>query len=322
MRQDMTQEAAEEILELPHRYTREDLKHAHADIARTYHPDAVGQGHLDPAEAQRIMVEANKAYATLKPLFVEQPDRVVERAGMWEAGIAGGYAQVDWRAGAHAAEGDEDPWSFVEDWGAEPAPEKVPLSVRSVLLGPVVLRILFICGFAYLWWHTFPLLSHNLPRYVPAGSWTLHDVFVLVAAMVYPSYLLVYETLSGYISNFVRESLNGIVSWVTRRYVDLRPHSSSYGCALYKLLREQVYALLMGPVVLWLASMCASVSSPLFKAVFLVAAVLLGIDALAACAHGGYVNTWSSALSERVEARYLLLRADLLRRCGKWGGDR
>ena len=322
MRQDMTQEAAEDILELPRRYTKADLKHAYTELARTYHPDAVGKGHLDPEEAQRVMVDANKAYAVLKLLFADRPDRVVERMGYMGAGIAGGYSAVDWRAGAHSADPDEDPWSFVEDWGVEPALEKVPLSVRSVLLGPVVLRIVFVCGFALLWWRAFPLLDHNLARYLPEGPWTLHDVFVLVAAMVYPSYLLVYETISGYISNFVREVLNGLVSWVTRRYVDLRPHSSSYGCALYKLLREQVYALLMAPVVLWLASVCVSSSAPLVKAVFLVAAVLLGIDALAACAHGGYVNTWSSALAERVEARYLLLRADLLRRCGKWRGDR
>ncbi len=322
MRQDMTREAAEEILELPRRYTKEDLKHAYTELARTYHPDAASKGHLDPAEAQRIMVEANKANATLKPLFADEPDRVVERVGMLNAGVFGGYEGVDWRAGAHADVGDEDPWSFVDEWTSEPAPEKVPLCPRSVLLGPVLLRVLFIAVFAFLWWRTFPLLSHNLGRYVPAGSWTFYDVFVLVAGMVYPSYLLVYESLTGYLSNFVREILNGAVSWLTRRYLDLRPHTPSYGCALYKLMRNQVYALLMGPLVLWLASCSERAQTPLGKVAFCVLAVVLGIDTLAACVHGGYINTWTSALAERVEARYLLLRASLLRRCGKWGASR
>ena len=323
MHQEMTREAAEEILELPRRYTRDDLKHAHTEIARKYHPDAATQSHLDPQEAQRVMVEANKANAVLKELFVDDHDRVVERVGLSfdGMGIAGGYAGVNWRAGAHAAStGDDDPWSFAEDWGAEPAPEEVPRSVRSVLLGPVVLRLVFIALLALYWWHTFPLLGHNLNRYLPEGGWTLYDVFVLVAGMAYPTYFLVYELLSGYLSGLVREVINGVVSWVTHNYVDLRSHTARYGCALYKLLREQVYAVLLAPLVLWLASMCEMVSNPVGKAIFLLAAVVLGIDTLAACVHGGYINTWTTALAERVEARYLLLRAQLLRRCGKWNG--
>lgn len=313
----MSQEAAEELLELPRRYTKEDLRLAYTEMARTYHPDAVAQGHLDPEEAERLMVEANQAYAVLKPLFADKPERVVERFG----GISRGYAGVDWRAGDVSDGDDAGFWNFAEDWGAEPAPEPVPLSVRSVLLGPVVLRVVFIAGFAWLWWNVFPLLAHNLPRYTPAGDWTLLDVFYLVAGMIYPSYLLAYEALSGYISNFVREILNGAVTWITRTYVDLRPRTASYGCALYKLLREEVYALLMAPIVLWLASMCVGTESIVGRVVFGALAILLGIDTLAACAHGGYINTWTAALAERVEARYLLARASLLKRCGKWGGD-
>ena len=317
MRQEMTREAAEAILELPQRYTKEDVRHAYTELARTYHPDAAAKSHMDPAEAQRLMVEANKANAALKPFFSEQPDRVMERVG----GISYGYADVDWRAGAHSNASDSsDFWDFAEDWGAEPAPERVPLSVRSVLLGPVVLRASFIVGFALLWWNVFPLLAHNLGRFLPAGAWTVRDVARLVMAMVYPSYLLVYEALSGHISNFVREILNGAISWITRNYVDLRPHSASYGCALYKLLREQVYGLLMAPIVLWLAGMCVDAVTPVGKVLFGVAAVALGIDTLAAFVHGGYVNTWTVALAERVEAQYLLMRANLLKRCGKWLG--
>lgn len=318
-RNDMTREAAEEVLELPRRYTKEDVRKAYTDLARTYHPDAIAKRHLDPEEAQRLMVEANKAYATLKPLFAEQPDRAFSRIG----GISGGFADVDW----HVKHGDpkewesDDIWDFADDWGAEPPPEKVPLSLRSVLLGPIVLRILLIAAFAWLWWATFPLLGHNLGRYLPAGAWTLYDVFVLVAAMVYPSYLLVYELLSGHISNFLREVMNGGVTWLTRHYVDLRPHTASYGCALYKLLREQVYGLLMAPLVLWLASLCVQAHTIMGNVVFGIMAVAVGIDMLAAWVHGGYINTWTAALAERVEARYLLLRASLLKRCDKWGGE-
>lgn len=313
----MTREAAEEILELPPRYTKEELRRAYTDMARRYHPDAAAKHHFDPAVAQARMIQANKAYQLLKEEFIELPSRVIDRNPA--SGIAGGYAGVDWRAGAYdPSDPNADPWDFVEDWGAEAAPEKPPLSLRTVLLGPVVLRLVFIGLFAWLWWNVFPLLPQNTASYFPEGEWTLPDVARLVAAMIYPTYLVLYEAISGYVSGFVREVLSGAVSWVSGRYVDLRPRSSSYGCALYKLLREQIYALLLLPIVLFLAAACVGQEQMVPKVIFGVLALLMGVDTLAACTRGGFVNVWSTALAERVEAQYLLLRARMLKRCGQW----
>lgn len=314
-REDMTKEAAEEILELPPRYNKEELRKAYTDMARRYHPDAAAQHRFDPAVAQRRMVEANKAYKYLKTQFREMDGRVISRGS---GGISRGFAGVDWTRGVDSTSPDDDPWAFVEDWGAEEAPQPVPLSVRSVLLGPVVLRVVFVGFFAWVWWRTFPLLPQNLASYVPAGEWSLFDVARLVSAMVYPSYVLLYEVISGYISGFVREVLNGLVSLICGTYVDLRPRSASYGCALYKLLHEQVYALLMAPLVLYAISAFLAQESFVLKVVFGLLSAALAIDTLAACAHGGFVNVWSSALAKRVEDQYLLLRARVLKRCGQW----
>lgn len=312
----MTREAAEEILELPSRYNKEELRRAYTDLARRYHPDAAAKGHFDPAAAQARMVEANKAYELLKRQFTDMPDRVIERGF---GGIARGFAGVDWRAGVYDSyDPGADPWDFADDWGTEPPPEKPPLSVRSVLLGPVVLRVVFVALLGWIWWRNFPLLPHNMGRFFPEGAWTLLDVARLVSAMVYPTYLLIYEAVSGYISGFVREVLNGLLSLVIGRYVDLRPRSSSYGCALYKLLHEQVYSLLLAPAVLYLAAACVGEEQIIPKIMLGVLALVLGVDALAAVTRGGFVNVWSSALAEWVEARYLLIRARILKRCGQW----
>lgn len=316
-RDDMTREAAEEILELPRRYTKEDLRKAYTDMARRYHPDAAAQHRFDPEAAQARMVEANKAYELLKRQFSGMSNRVIERG---YGGIAQGFAGVDWTAGVYDANPDADPWEFAEDWVSEPAPQKPPLSLRTVLLGPVVPRIVFIGLFAWLWWCTFPFLPQNAGRFFPSGEWTLMDAARLVAASVYPSYLLLYETISGYVSGFVREVANGLLSYVIGRYVDLRPRSSSYGCMLYKLLREQMYGLLIAPAALYLAALCVSQEQVALKVVCGVLALLLAVDALAAVTHGGFVNVWTSALAERVEARYLLIRARILKRCGQWDG--
>ena len=76
----------------------------------------------------------------------------------------------------------------------------------------------------------------------------------------------------------------------------------------------------MAPLVLWLASFAVESGNLVITVVVGIAAVALCIDTLAALVHGGYANTLTAALAERVEARYLLLRAGLLKRCGKWEG--
>lgn len=310
----MSKEAAEEILELPRRYTREDLRRAYTKMARRYHPDAAAKHRMDPASAQRLMIEANKANTVLKRQFVGRSNRVVERGeGFVPSGVVGGASDNFYERYA-----DQDIWESSEGWSSEPSMERPPLSVRSVLLGPVVLRVLLTALFAYVWWCNFPLLEHNMGRYFPAGEWVLMDVAWLVIGIVYPTYLVVYEGVSGLISGFVREVLNGLVSWISGRYVDLRPRSSSYGCALYKLLREQVYSLLLAPMALLLIALCLSTPNEQIvpKVVFGLAGGLLAFDTLAAFVHGGLINVWTAALAERVEATYLLIRRRILDRCG------
>lgn len=307
----MSKEAAEELLELPHRYTKEDLRRAYTTLARRYHPDAAAKHHFDQATAQRMMVEANQANDVLKHQFDDRPDLVVERG--W--GAVGRTGSGSGRTNFYDAYADQSPWESSEGWSSEPAATKPPLSVRSVLLGPVVLRVLFTAGFAWLWWQTFPLLPHNTARIFPAGEWQITDAANLVVALVYPTYLLVYEGVSGLISGFVREVLNGMVSWVSRNYVDLRPRSSSYGCALYKLLREQVYALLLAPLALLCVAQCMTADVLPLKVVWGIVGAFLALDSVAAFVHGGLINVWTSALSERVEATYLLLRRRILNRC-------
>ena len=312
---EMSKGAAEEILELPRRYTKSDLRRAYTDLARKYHPDAAAKNHFDPEDAQRHMIEANQANAVLKELFVDDPYRVVERSG---GGIKDGYTSVDWREGTEGFRGpSEEFWDFADDWDAEPPVEKPPLSVRSVLLGPVFLRVVLLAAFGWLWWRTFPLLPQNLQAYLPAGQWQLVDVARLVAGIIYPSYLVLYEVFAGHISGCLRELLNGVVSFLTRRYVDLRSRTASSGCELYKLLRVQIYSLLLAPLVVYLVAMCLAEDTLAIKIALGVAALVLGIDALAACVHGGFVNVWATALSERVEAAYLLLRRKLLKHCGQ-----
>lgn len=315
LRQEMTKEAAEDILELPQRYTKANVRRAYTKLARWYHPDAAVRHRVDQEFAQSRMVEVNKAYEVLKQEFSKNPNRIVHRG---YGGIARAFSGMDWDADPLGSSGD--PWDFVEDWNAAPIPQKVPLSVRSVLLGPVVLRVVFIALLCWVWWRNFPLLPHNVSRFVPQGTWTLMDIARLVSAFVYPAYLVLYEAVSGYFSGLVRELLNGVVSWITKKYVDLRPRSSPYGCALSKIVREQVYALLLVPVVLYLAAVCVSEQMVIVKIVFGIMTVVFSVDTLAACTRGGFINIWASSLSDRIESNYLLLRAGLLKRCGQWGG--
>ncbi|MDO4538248.1 MAG: J domain-containing protein [Coriobacteriales bacterium] len=310
MRQEMTKEAAEELLELPHRYTKEDLRQAYTKLARKYHPDAAARHHYDQSAAQAMMVDANKANDVLKQQFANNPERVVERG--WGS-VSSGYSGVDWRS--VDKQDTDDPWSFVEDWSVEAPDEEVPLSVRSILLGPVVLRVLFCALFALLWWNTFPLLPHNLAS-VPE-TWTLASGARVLAALIYPTYLLIFELLSGQLSCLVREVANGAVSWFTRSYVDLRSKSANQGCALYKILRNQLYALLMVPLVLYLAS-CAFNEQGMLRIALGILTLALGVDMLAAFVRGGFVNTLTASLAERVEDSYLTARVELLKRCGKW----
>ena len=217
---------------------------------------------------------------------------------------------------------DDDFWNFADE-GASAADEKVPITPRTILFGPVVLRVLFIALFAWIWWRTFPLVGDNLVRYPIQTGGSVPDVLGvahLVAGLVYPTYFLAFEIFSGQVSGLVREILNGLFSFATGRYYDLRPKSASYGCSLSRMIKNQLWSILMIPLVIWLAGKCvaAPASDMVQKVVWGVLAVALGIDTLAAAVHGGLINTWTTALSERVEARYLMIRKRMLERCGKW----
>lgn len=331
MRAQITKEQAEEILDLPQRYTKADLRRSYANLAREFHPDVAERHGHTRAEAERRMADINVAFTYLQDFF-DGGAKAVER-GMWGAAVGstdpnagrtgthGAHANRWGQSYSYAEGGDTGGfWDFSDTEPDAPAEEPVPITPRTVLLGPVVLRVVAVTLFAWLWWQTCPLLPHNAGAYPFPGR----DVAAwarLAAAAIYPTYLVVYEAITGNVSGLVRDALNGLISWVTKRYYDLRPRSASYGCPLYKLLRDQIWALLMLPAVLWLAGQ-ALVAGPwtVRRVVFAAAAVALGIDTLAACVRGGFVNTWTSALAERVEAAYLMSRRRLLIRCGQWRG--
>lgn len=340
MHQDMTKEGAEQILGVPAKYDREALKKAYTNLARTYHPDMAAKRGISPAQAQAKMVQVNKAYQFLRGQFEgSNANRVVVR-GTWEtaaaaSGIESGFAGVDWRKsyGTHnygtyanssswnsdVTANDDHFWDFADE-GAQAADQKVPITPRTILLGPVVFRVLFVALFAYVWWRQFPLVNDNMARYavqLDPNAPDLLGIAHLLAGLIYPTYLLVYEIFAGYLSNLVREVLNAGLSWLVRRYYDLRPKSASYGCTLSKLLKNQLWTLLLVPIVVWLAGQCLAASGPA-QIVLGVLAVALGVDALAAVVHGGFVNVWTGAVAERVEDAYLIVRQHLLERCNQW----
>lgn len=338
MHQDMTKEGAEKILGVPAKYDREALKKAYTQLARTYHPDMAAKRGISPAQAQAKMVQVNKAYQFLRGQF-EGPNanRVVVR-GTWEtaaaaSGIESGFAGVDWRTsygthnyGTYAnseswnTDADDDQfWNFADE-GASKADQKVPITPRTILLGPVVFRVLFVALFALVWWRTFPLVGDNMARYqatLGTDSASVLGIAHLLAGLIYPTYVLVYEVFAGYISNLVRELLNAGFSWIVRRYYDLRPKSASYGCTLNKLLKNQLWSVLLVPIVVWFAGQCLGAEGPV-QIVYGAIALALGVDALAAVVHGGFVNVWTGALAERVEDAYLIARQHLLERCNQW----
>lgn len=324
----MSKTEAEEVLQLPERYSKADLRRCYAALAREYHPDVARQRGHSPEEAEARMAQINIAYDCLQAFFDGGEGQVVRR-GLWDSaaegsGIENGFGDTDWRAGADrrssgygwSSVDDDGFWDFAADESDAPAQEPVPITPRTVLLGPVVLRVALVALFGWWWWNTFALLPQHMGDYPFPGS-DIAGWARLVSATVYPTYLLVYEAITGNISGLVRAVLNGAFSWVTRRYYDLRPNSSSYGCELSKMVKNQIWALLLIPLVLWLAAL-AQGSSGIARVVFAVLAVALGIDTLAACVRGGLVNTWTSALSERIENLYLVLRRRLLMRCGQW----
>lgn len=318
----MTKSEAEEVLGVPERYSRADLRHCYAALAREYHPDVARQRGHGEAEAEEQMARINVAYSCLLSFF-DDDDQVLRR-GLWDSaqggsGIESGFAGADWRRGAaYGAAENDDFWDFSHDEEDAPAEEQVPITPRTVLLGPVLLRVALTALFAWVWWNTFALLPQHVAAY-PLPGYDVLGWARLAAATIYPTYLVVYEALTGNVSGVLRAVLNAGFSWAVRRYYDLRPKTSSYGCELAKMVKNQIWALLMLPVVLWLWGLAQrTAGGP--RVVLGACAVALGVDTLAACVRGGLINTWTSALSERIETLYLVLRRRLLVRCGQWRG--
>ncbi len=315
LRQNMSKIEAEELLELPGRYTAAELRRAYAHQLQEYHPDvAARNGHSEEEAAARTS-DVNVAYSVLKDLF--DGDREVITRGLWEStpggsGIESGFGGVDWRSGTDGP----DFWDFAQD---DAPVEKVPVNPRTVLLGPVIPRVVLVALFGWVWWRTFPLVPGG-PGAPSLGA-DLSEWARFSRLAVYPTYLLIYEAVTGNVSALLREWVNDLVSWATRRYYDLRPRGSSYGCPLHRIVTGQMWSVLMFPIVVTLVDMVLSM--PEWNAVRTVTALvgaLLAVDMLAATVRGGLVNAWTTALGERVEASYLNSHARLMRRCGKWQG--
>lgn len=319
----LTKGAAEELLELPQRYTKEDLKKAYTALARVYHPDAAKRQGIDVEEASRIMADANRAYDGLKHQFDEYPDRVISRD---EPGITTGFAGVDWRE-----ENDsDDPWDFVDEWTTHKSkPKSRPVAtkqyiddpskhlVRRFLLGPIVIRVLVTAALFLWWWRTFPFLPQNAVV-KPYEYWKFSDLAIVVPRAVWPTYLLALELATGHISLMIREVLSGLVSYITGVYVDIRPKSASYGCALYKFLNEQIWAFVLLPLVIIFAVNALDATNIFFRVLFGALTVITGIDLVASLMHAGIAVTVSLDLAEYIERRYLMTRRALLEHCGVW----
>lgn len=359
----MSKGKAEEILGLPQRYTKADLRHRYAALTREFHPDVAERNGHSAQEAQVRMADINRAYEYLRDLFAGDPSATLTRSPIGST-VEPGFADVDRRADArpagkhmrrepepsyaddpgrgrqagyvnyndyfdyadyfgrvdYASMSDEEFWDFVRNEEPASAPQEVPVNAQTVLLGGYVLRAVFVLLFALVWWRTSPVLPMNQAAYQFGGS-ALQSAARLVAGLVYPTYLVAYEVLTGNISALVREAINDAISWATGTYYDLRPKTSSSFCALHKLVSDQLWAVLMAPAVLLVAAKVAGMGAWGPAKVGLCAvAVLLGVDTLAACVRGGLVNLWTSALGERVETAYLNAHARLMRRCGTWNG--
>ena len=235
-----------------------------------------------------------------------------------------GFAGVDWREENYS----DDPWDFADEWTSTKAKAKPKATkqyvddpsqhlLRRFLLGPIVIRVLLTAGLAYWWWKTFPFLPQNAVV-KPYEYWKFSDLAIVVPRAVWPTYLLAMELATGHISLMIREALSGIVSYITRVYVDIRPKSASYGCALYKFLNEQIWAFVLAPLVVIFAVNALDATSIFFRILFGALTVITGIDLVASLMHAGIAVTLSLDLADFVERRYLMIRRALLEHCGVW----
>lgn len=333
-KQDMTQSEAEEILGLPERYDRRELRRRFMALAQQYHPDNAARNGVAESEAQRKMTEVNKAYALLKEYFEDNREATLHRDMM--GGVEGAYG-----VGVHYSPSgekvgktqvddslfwDEDgnPRSAVAEEKANAAADAAPGThrLRRFLLGPVFLRVVFVALLALVWWLTFPLVNGNGARHDIGPTAGALDYLSWISAMVYPTYFLLYEALSGHISGSVREAANGIASLVTGVHVSIRT-SGAYTSELTSLIQKQWY----GPLLMPLAALIVihalawpDAGWPWQKVALLALGVFVSVDSLLACFGSGAACAIAHALGDAVEKRYVTARMDMLKRCGQWVG--
>ena len=333
-KQDMTQAQAEEVLGLPERYDRRQLRHRFMELAQQYHPDAAARNGLDPAEAQRKMTEVNKAYSLLKAYFEDNREATMHRDLVGGAegayGVGVHYSPTGEKVGATQVDDslfwDEqgNPRSDVAEKRANDAVDAAPGThrLRRFLLGPHFLRVVLCLVFAGVWWLNFPFVNGNAARFNVGPTAAPIDYLAWVSAMIYPTYLLAYEALSGHVSGTIRELANGIASLATGVHVDIRA-SGSYTSELTSLIQKQWY----GPLLMPLAALIIIRALELpgadlapERVALLALGAFVAVDSLLACFGSGVFVALTRAVGDAVEKRYVTMRMDMLKRCGQWAG--
>lgn len=333
-KRDMTQSEAEEILGLPERYDRRELRHRFMALAQKYHPDNAARNGIDESVAQRKMTEVNKAYGLLKEYFEDNREATLHRdlvGGVEGAyGVGVHYSPTGEKVGKTQVDDslfwDEDgnPRSAVAEEQANAAADAAPGThrLRRFLLGPVFLRVVCVCALALVWWLTFPFVNGNNARHDIGPTAGALDYLAWISAMVYPTYFLVYEALSGHISGAIREAANGIASLATGVHVNIRS-SGAYTSELTSLIQNQWY----GPLLMPLAALIViealawpGAGWPWQKVALLALGAFVSVDSLLACFGSGAACAAAHALGEAVEKRYVTARMSMLKRCGQWAG--
>lgn len=329
-RPDMTQAEAEKILDLPERYGKGDLRQAFKALAQEYHPDNAARNGISQKFAQQHMIEVNRAYATLKRLFDANPTQTIHRDLVGGAAGSKGVGVHFAPSGDRSVETqvddslfwDEDgnPRSAVMENEANAAADAPGHGLRRTLLGPVLLRLVFIVLLGLVWWRTFPLLPDNRANFDMSPTASLSSLVAVLIAVVYPSYFLLYEVFSGGFSGTVREVINGIVSNATHVHVEVR-RKGSYRSSLSGLVRDQVYGLLELPLAALSAVRGMDAVGTSQIVCFVVAGVLV-VDALLGFFGTGVVVSVARWLSDLIEKHYVTMRMNMLKRCGQWASGR
>lgn len=328
----MTQAQAEEVLQLPERYGKAELRRQFKAFAQEYHPDNAARNGISEKFAQTRMTEVNKAYATLKPLVDAAGPRVsIHRdlvGGSRGHNGVGVHHNPDGSASVRTQVDDSlfwdeegNPRSAVAESEANAAADAPGHALRRFLLGPWFLRLILVALFALVWWLNFPLLPRNAARFDMSATASLSSWASVVASAVYPSYLLLFELFAGHISGALREVLNGIVSNLTRVHVEVR-RKGSYQSSVSSLLEKQVYGILELPVSLALLARGLAEADAGWHLAYLVLAGIFLVDLLIGFFGAGIANGLARWLAERAEKRYVTLRMDMLKRCGQWAGGR